>query len=76
MKLYRVGILITLIIEIIAKFLLADEDVMRCVNSFCFTLSILLLLFLVTLCAKGKYSVIQLLVDVVLVAAIIVFGLI
>lgn len=76
MKLYRVGILITLIIEIIAKFLLADEDVMRCVNSFCFTLSILLLLFLVTLCAKGKYSVIQLLVDVVFVAAIIVFGLI
>ena len=74
MKLYRVVILITLIIEIIAKFLLADEDVMRCVNSFCFTLSILLLLFLVTLCAKGKHSVIQLLVDIVIVAIITVLG--
>lgn len=76
MKLYRIGILLSLVIEIAAKFLLADEDVMRCVNSFCFTLSILLLLFLVTLCVKGKYSVIQLLVDIIFVAAIIVYGLI
>ena len=76
MKLYRIGILLSLVIEIAAKFLLTDEMILRWIESFCFSLSFLLLLFLVTLCAKGKYSVIQLLVDVVFVAAIIVFGLI
>ena len=76
MKLYRIGILLSLVIEIAAKFLLTDEMILQWIKSFCFALSILLLLFLVTLCVKGKYSVIQLLVDVVFVAAIIVFGLI
>lgn len=76
MHLYRIGILLSLVIEIAAKFLLADEDIQRCVNSFCFTLSFLLLLFLVTLCVKGKYSVIQSLVDIMFVATIILLGLI
>ena len=76
MKLYRIGILLSLVIEIAAKFLLTDEMILRWIESFCFSLSFLLLLFLVASCVKGKYSVIQILVDTVFVAAIIVFGLI